>query len=274
MGTAAGQRLRGCTVFQCPSMAITTWRTALRSVRSAGEFHIHAAFPELDLILRAPKSRRVPTALPTFPPATDMDWQLHIAYLLGLNWEYVANCQGLRDDEDDLKLIEAAIKTGAMESVVGTVGEMETKRIQLEQQIAIDSRALTTFRLHPQYESIEQEADRLTRTIHDLANLNVLDRRLLARYEESIEEESTPSDVLWIASTRSRVSCCRCRRDARLTKHAPFTDKSSPIDAIFSRQKLIVFGNLLVAGRRRSETSRSSEPPLWKCSARTAHSTK
>ena len=124
------------------------------------------------------------------------DWQLHIAYLLGLNWEYVANSQTLRDEEDDLKLFEAAIKTGAMESVVGTVGELETRRIQLEQQIAIDSRALTTFRVHPQYESIEQEADRLTRETHQLANLNVVDRRLLGRYEESIEEESTSSDDL------------------------------------------------------------------------------
>ena len=199
--TAGWERQPDNDSADAPSFSVRQWRSLLGAqLFGVSDPQVNSTYtPHFRSLISYFVRRRADAYLQPFQHFRQQrtwDWQLHIAYLLGLNWEYVANCQGLRDDEDDLKLIEAAIKTGAMESVVGTVGEMETKRIQLEQQIAIDSRALTTFRLHPQYESIEQEADRLTRTIHDLANLNVLDRRLLARYEESIEEESTPSDVL------------------------------------------------------------------------------
>lgn len=121
------------------------------------------------------------------------DIQLHTAYLLGMNWEYSARWQGLKDQEEGVKAIEKAIKTGAMEGAIGTVGEMETQRIQLEQQTATAKQALDTFKVHPQYESVQHDADRLTKEIHDLANRNISDRRRLARYEESIKEEKPPA---------------------------------------------------------------------------------
>lgn len=121
------------------------------------------------------------------------DIQLHTAYLLGMNWEYAARWQALKDQEEGVKAIEKAIKTGAMEGAIGTVGELETQRIQLEQKTAAAKQALNTFRVHPQYESVQQDADRLTKEIHNLVNLNVVDRRRLARYEESIKEEKPPA---------------------------------------------------------------------------------
>ena len=121
------------------------------------------------------------------------DTQLNTAYLLGMNWEYAARWQELRDSEEGVKALEKAIKTGAVEGIIGTVGELETQRIQLEQQTATTKQALDTFKVHPQYESIQQEADRLTREIHNLSNLNVTGRRLLNRYQESTKEEKPPS---------------------------------------------------------------------------------
>jgi len=123
------------------------------------------------------------------------DIQLHTAYLLGMNWEYPAQWQGLKDQEDGVKAMEKAIKTGAMEGAIGTVGELETQRIQLEQQTAVAKDALDSFKVHPQYESVQQDADRLTKKIHDLVNLNVTDRRRLARYTESIKEEKPPTTM-------------------------------------------------------------------------------
>lgn len=121
------------------------------------------------------------------------DIQLHTAYLLGMNWEYASRWQGLKDKEEGVKSFEKAIKTGAMTGAVGTVGELETQRIQLEQQTTDAAQALETFRVHPQYESLQQDADRLTTDIHDLVNRNVSDRRRLTRYEESIEKEHPPA---------------------------------------------------------------------------------
>jgi uncharacterized protein YydD (DUF2326 family) len=123
------------------------------------------------------------------------DIQLHTAYVLGMNWEYAARWQGLKDQEEGAKAFEKAIKTGAMEGAIGSVGELETQRIQLEQQAVGAKQALDTFKVHPQYESVQEEADRLTSEIHELANQNVADRRRLKRYEESIKEEKPPASV-------------------------------------------------------------------------------
>lgn len=120
------------------------------------------------------------------------DIQLHTAYLLGMNWEYAARWQVLKDKEKGVKAFEMAIKTGAMEGAVGTVGELETQRIQLEQQCASAAQALDTFKVHPQYESVQENANRLTKEVHDFINQNVTDRRRLNRYEESIKQENPP----------------------------------------------------------------------------------
>ena len=118
--------------------------------------------------------------------------QLHTAYLLGMNWEYAGRWQRLKDQEDGIKAIQKAIKTGAMEGAIGSIGELETQHIQLEQQVITARRALDTFKVHPQYESLQQDADRLTSEVHDLANRNVAYRRRLTRYQESIKEEKPP----------------------------------------------------------------------------------
>lgn len=123
------------------------------------------------------------------------DIQLNVGFLLGLNWEYAARWQELKDQENALNAMSQAIKTGAIEDALGSVGELEAKRIQLEGQVERESEALTSFKVHPQYESVQEEADRITAGIHELANQNVADRRLLARYRESVAGEKPPSDV-------------------------------------------------------------------------------
>ena len=123
------------------------------------------------------------------------DIQLHTAYLLGMNWEYASHLQSLKDREGRARTLEKAIKAGELEGIFGTVGELETKCIQLEQQTKEAKQALSTFKVHPQYESIQQDVDRLTGEIHDISNRNVVDRRLLTHYQKSIKEEKPPSTM-------------------------------------------------------------------------------
>ncbi len=123
------------------------------------------------------------------------DIQLHVGFLLGLNWEYAAQLQELKDKESALKAMSQTIQTGAMEGFLGSVGELEAERVQLEGQVKEEREAISTFRVHPQYESAQKEADNITRSIHELANQNVGDRRRLARYRDSIADEKPPSDT-------------------------------------------------------------------------------
>jgi len=120
--------------------------------------------------------------------------QLHIAFLLGLNWEYAARWQELREQEQALKAMKQAIKTGAIEHFIGTIGELEAERVQLEDQLDKERQALETFRVHPQYEDLQARADQLTRELHELANRNITDRRKLSRYKEAIANETPPPD--------------------------------------------------------------------------------
>lgn len=121
--------------------------------------------------------------------------QLHTAYLLGLNWNNASKLQELKDQEKGIKAIDEAIKTGVMEGSRGTVGELEAERVQLEAQAETESAALQNFKVHPQYEAVQVEADRATADIHRLTNENISDRRRLARYKESIAAEKPPSDT-------------------------------------------------------------------------------
>jgi uncharacterized protein YydD (DUF2326 family) len=173
------------------------WRTLLGLVlfglpRSTDQLPYKPSYRSLVsyFIRRGPNAYTSPFS--HFRQQKTWDIQLHIAYLLGLNWEYAARWQSLKDKEDGVKAFEQAIRTGAMEGAVGTVGELETQRIQLEQQCAATAQALDSFKVHPQYQSIQENANRLTKDTHDLVNQNVTDRWRLSRYEESIKQESPP----------------------------------------------------------------------------------
>ena len=121
--------------------------------------------------------------------------QLHVGFLLGLNWENASKWQVLKDRENGIKALKAAIKTGAIEGILGSIGDLETQLIQIENQTNASERALQTFKIHSQYESVQRDADRLTKSIHDLVNRNVVENRRLARYEESVKDEAPPSDT-------------------------------------------------------------------------------
>ena len=123
------------------------------------------------------------------------DVQLHIGFLLGLNWEIAAKWQELKDRERGVKALSQAIKDGVTEYAGGSVGELEAARVQLEGQLDRESVALQSFRVHPQYKSIQLEADQATSIIHELTNKNVVDRRRLARYKQSVAAEQPPSEA-------------------------------------------------------------------------------
>ncbi len=121
------------------------------------------------------------------------DVQLHVAFLLGLNWEYPGRWQELKDQEQAVAAIAKAVQSGAVEKAWGSLGELQAEAVELEQQVALERRALADFHVHPQYDVIQAEADQLTAQIHRLLNENVSDRRRLARYRDSVAEEMSPS---------------------------------------------------------------------------------
>lgn len=121
--------------------------------------------------------------------------QVNVAYMLGMNWEHASQWQALKDQEKDIGALQRAVQAHQTQGHATSVGAMEAERVRLELQLEAESKAMADFKVHPQYTSIQEEADRLTRDIHALAEANVLDRRRLRRYRESVDKEERPPPV-------------------------------------------------------------------------------
>lgn len=122
----------------------------------------------------------------------EWDKQVHNAFLIGLAWERAGQLQELKDEDNLLNALRRGANEGLLERLVGSVGNLEAERARLDSRIQRQHELLSSFRVHPSYREIEQEANQLTSTIQDLANANIADRRLIDLYTNSIEEEQEP----------------------------------------------------------------------------------
>ena len=78
------------------------------------------------------------------------------------------------------------------------LGNLEAERARVDSDVRSRSEGLDSFRVHPQYEEIEQEANDLTSTIQQLSNANLADGRLVDLYRSSLQDDQAPdaADVL------------------------------------------------------------------------------
>lgn len=121
------------------------------------------------------------------------DVQVHNAFLLGLNWQKAVRWQQLKDQKNALDALKKAIKTGAIDGELSSLGELEAQRVRLETQLAREDGALKTFQVLPQYKDIEREANKLTEEIHQIVNASITDQRRLDRYRSVVAEEAAPA---------------------------------------------------------------------------------
>jgi uncharacterized protein YydD (DUF2326 family) len=121
------------------------------------------------------------------------DIQVHNAFLLGLNWEKAATWQQLKDQKNALDALKQAIKTGAVDGELASLGELEAERLRLTTQLEREREALSNFRVLPQFRKIETQANLLTSEIHGLVNANIVDKRRLDRYSDSLANEDAPT---------------------------------------------------------------------------------
>lgn len=119
--------------------------------------------------------------------------QILNSFLLGLDWEYAREWKLLKDKEEVNRSLKKATESGALEGVAGTLGELKALKVSLAQKAHKQEERLNNFKVHEDYEEIGQRVNELTREMHNLANKNVSDTRLLNSYKASGEEEKPPS---------------------------------------------------------------------------------
>ena len=137
------------------------------------------------------------------------DIQVHNAFLLGLNWEKAALWQRLKDQKNALDALKQAIKTGAVDGELASLGELEAERLRLSTQLDRDREALASFRVLPQDREIEAQANALTAEIYGLVNANITHKRRLERYLDSLCPRTSQAMTALKRSTTKPVSHCQ-----------------------------------------------------------------
>lgn len=164
--------------FGLPSSANSdSYRPSARSLLSYFTRNVHGAYD---------------TPFTHFANQKVWDIQVHNAFLLGLDWEKASRWQQLKDQKNALDALKKAIKTGAIDGELSSLGELEAQRVRLESQLTREADALRTFQVLPQYKQIEFEANKLTEEIHQLVNANITDKRRIERYRSVTAEEAAP----------------------------------------------------------------------------------
>ena len=124
---------------------------------------------------------------------SEWDRQVNNAFLLNLNWEDASAFQQLKDRQHGLKALRKAAKDGVVREFMGTLGDLEARRVRLAAKADEETESLRSFRVHPSYVDLREQANRLTAEIHEDVNANTVAHRLLGLYQTSQAEETPPA---------------------------------------------------------------------------------
>ena len=128
-----------------------------------------------------------------FSAQTPWQIQVTLTYLMGLNWKYAREWQFIKDKEKEIKSLEKAISADTFSDIIGSLGELETKKLRIKSKAAATKSQLSAFQVHPQYKNIETEANSLTQQVHDLLNETMSLKRRLDAYKKNIKEDEDVS---------------------------------------------------------------------------------
>ncbi|HAT49141.1 MAG: DUF2326 domain-containing protein [Nitrospirae bacterium] len=120
------------------------------------------------------------------------DVQINNAFLLGLAWEDASEFLKIKDRSKDLESIKTAIKAGVLDGFGGKLGDLETRQVRLKDLVTKRQAELESFKVHPHYEQIQTDANRLTGEIHSLVDANLVDRKMLELYGQNVSAEQPP----------------------------------------------------------------------------------
>lgn len=124
-----------------------------------------------------------------FPKQKASSVQLCNSFFLNLSMNYAWQFQQIKDRKKGIEDYKKAAKSGVMGEFTLNIGELSTEVITRQREVDAFKEQLDAFQVHPQYEMISKEVNKLTEIIHTLANTRVLREQLLKRYEKNYEQQ-------------------------------------------------------------------------------------
>lgn len=131
---------------------------------------------------------------PTLHSTKQQAWnqQVSICFLLGLDWTIPAQFQELRGQDRVVRELGRAARSGDLGRYFGRAADLRTNLTVSEAQGTRLRARLESFRVVPEYQELQREADGITAEINDLSMENVADRALVRELGTSLEQEEEP----------------------------------------------------------------------------------
>jgi uncharacterized protein YydD (DUF2326 family) len=119
-------------------------------------------------------------------------WQVGVSYLLGLDWTIPQEWQVVRDEEEEIKKLRAAVGEGDLAEIVGKKAQLRTEIATAESTTNKFRERLDSFQVLPDFRNYERRASVLTQQMSDLSDANTLDEELLVDLERAVSDEYPP----------------------------------------------------------------------------------
>lgn len=127
-----------------------------------------------------------------FVQSKPANWQVALSYLLGLDWTIAQEWQVVRDEEDEIRKLRAAVGEGDLAEIVGKKAQLRSEIASAETAANRFSERLVTFQVLPDFREYEKRASELTRRLSELSDANTLDVELLGELDRAVAEEKPP----------------------------------------------------------------------------------
>ncbi|MEV9617070.1 DUF2326 domain-containing protein [Aliarcobacter butzleri] len=123
---------------------------------------------------------------------TQREWNKQVCntFLLGINAENAKDFQILKDKKETINQLKKAGDLNYLENISGNKGELRAKEVRLDNEVKALLKTIDEFKVHPEYESIQKEANEITREVSNLLEKKNTNFLLLTSYQESLNEEN------------------------------------------------------------------------------------
>jgi uncharacterized protein YydD (DUF2326 family) len=146
----------------------------------------------LSLYMRRVSSNAFNEPVRTWPQQTLAEASANIAYLLGLDWQLAAKYKALSARESTRRQLAAASKDPVWGRIVGRSSELRGQINEVQSRVRELESQISSFRVVPEYERIQSQADEIDRRIRQTRNEDYVDRMNLADLEAAMGDVVDP----------------------------------------------------------------------------------
>ena len=118
----------------------------------------------------------------------------HLAYVLGMDWRLARRYVDLSEREATRRKLVAAQKDPVWGKIVGSSAELRGQIRTVQQRVNELEQQINEFKVVPEYEEIQREADEVNRRIRKLRNEEAVHRRNLEELEQAVTDVYEPDD--------------------------------------------------------------------------------